>query len=117
MIVKSYKTEGLGHSFNDFRSGENTGFCALQLAILLGYKRIYLLGIDLSCTDRTHYHEGYSGQRVSKFRPKLDQYARYFKTALKSLKKTSPDISVYSCCSTSCLNEIINYIPYESILR
>jgi hypothetical protein len=117
MIVKSYRMDGIGDSFQEFRTGENTGFCALQLAVLLGYKKIYLLGIDLSCTDKTHYHEGYPGQRVNRFKPKLDQYAQYFKVALKSLQKTRPDIRVFSCCSTSCLNEIINYVPYESILR
>lgn len=117
MIVKSYQTEGIGYSFQEFRTGENTGFCALQLAVLLGYKRIYLLGIDLSCTGKTHYHEGYAGQRASTFKPKLDKYALYFKTALKSMKELRPDIKVFSCCPTSCVNEIIDYIPYERILR
>jgi len=117
MIVKSYETEGIGYSFQEFRTGENTGFCALQLAVLLGFKKIYLLGIDLSCGDKTHYHNGYSGQTARKFRPKLDKYATYFITALREMKRIKPNIQVYSCCETSCLNEVIDYVPYERILR
>ena len=43
MIIKSYQSQGIGTSFSNFRSGNNSGYCALQLAVLLGFEEINLL--------------------------------------------------------------------------
>ena len=53
---------GFGATLSSFANGGNSGFCATQLAILMGYKKIHLLGIDLNIQkNKTHYHEGYGG--------------------------------------------------------
>jgi len=39
--------------------GQNSGFGSINLAVALGSTKIYLLGYDLCCTDRTHNHSGY----------------------------------------------------------
>jgi hypothetical protein len=45
--------DGLGH-------GENSGFPAVNLAVVLGANPIYLLGFDMQeRSDRSHFHNGY----------------------------------------------------------
>jgi len=108
VLIKSYKKEGIGLEFGDFRNGDNTGFSALQLAIVLGYKEINLLGIDLTIGNKTHFHGGY-GESPYKFQNKLDEYYEYFKNAIQELNVIRPDIQIYSCSETSKLNDIIPY--------
>lgn len=108
ITIKSYKTEGIGFRWNDFRNGINSGFCALQLAILLGFDIIYLLGIDLIATEKTHFHKGY-GESIEEFQKRLDIYYKNFKKALVELIKKKPNIKVYSCSKISRLNDILEY--------
>jgi len=108
LLVRAYKQEGIGYTFKDFRTGRNSGFCALQLAIILGFKKIYLLGMDLNQQGKTHYHEGY-GERTKTFAPKLDEYHNYFKIGLEQLEQERPDIQVISCSSISRLNDVIPF--------
>lgn len=111
-LVKAKGQEGIGYSFADFRTGMNSGFCALQLAIILGFKKIYLLGIDLTHQCNTHYHGGY-GENSDTFNSKLNTYFNYFKIGLEQLKQERPGIEVISCSKNSRLNDII---PYEDLL-
>jgi len=109
-IIESKDQNGLGFSFEDFRSGANSGYSALQLAVVLGFKKINLLGIDLICTDRTHFHEGY-GERINSFNEKLESYFQSFKLGLESIKRFT-DIRVVSRTPFSRLNDII---PFEEM--
>ena len=106
MIIKSRKSDGIGYSFKDFRNGTNSGFSAIQLAILLGYEEIYLLGFDLTGTDRTHYHDYYN-RNPEKYQPTLDIYYSYFHRAILKLKYDYPQIQIYSCSSISKLNDFL----------
>lgn len=108
MIIKSYKSDGIGVDFLNFRNGNNSGFCALQFAILMGFNSIYLLGIDLAITEETHFHGGY-GENKEFFQKKLDLYYQSFVQGLKLLKKIKPKIKIYSCSSSSRLNNILEY--------
>ena len=45
--------------------GENSAVGAINLAIALGANPIYLLGYDMHCGDKTHYHKGYVDQVAS----------------------------------------------------
>lgn len=114
-LIRAYKQDGIGYTFKEFRTGRNSGFCALQLAVILGFKKIYLLGVDLNKEERTHYHEGY-GEKVKTFAPKLDEYYSYFKVAIEQLKSERSDIQVISCSSTSRLNDIIPYKSSKEVL-
>lgn len=116
LLIKAYKQEGIGYTFKDFRTGKNSGFCALQLAVIFGFKKIYLLGIDLNQRGKTHYHEGY-GERVKTFVPKLDEYHDYFKIGLEQLKSERPDIQVISCSPNSRLNGVIPYRSIEEVFK
>ena len=112
-IVKSIKQEGMGLTFSDFRSGKNSGYCALQLAVILGYKKIFLLGLDLNINsiEPTHYHGGY-GEARSSFQDKLVHYFNSFRIGIAELKDKS-DVQVFSCSKTSRLNDLIPYCEFE----
>ena len=108
ILIQAKCRLGIGYDIKDFTTGLNSGFCALQLAILLGFKKIYLLGLDLNSHKATHYHEGY-GESVSSFNTKLELYYGYFEVALSQLKQDKPDIEVISCSKSSRLNNLISY--------
>jgi len=115
MIVKSYRCEGMGVSFNDFRNGECSGFCGLQFAVLMGYNPIYLFGVDLVSVDgNTHFHGGY-GESEDKFNRKLEVYYNNFVTGIDRLKQCLPSVSIYSCSKVSRLNNIIEYREIKDV--
>jgi hypothetical protein len=117
VIIKSRSINGFGNTFGDFRNGCNSGFCALQLAILLRYTKINLLGFDLTINqEKIHYHTGYSGTTKSQFVSKLDEYYKFFEGGLIQLKEQNSEIKVVSCSPISRLNSIIDYVPIEKIL-
>lgn len=104
IIIKSYYTEGLGLDFRHFHNGMNSAFCAFQLAVILGYEEINLLGFDFLCRGKTHYHDGY-GQDLCGFQRKLDQYYHYFLVALREIKRLRLNIRIYNCSRISRLRE------------
>lgn len=114
IVIRNAGVEGIGFSFNDFKTGYNSGFCGFQLAILLGYKKIYLLGFDLVSGSKCHYHNRYKGKRTisdDAFRRFYDNFA----IALKKIEEKT-DIQVISCSPVSLLNDIILYMPFEKII-
>lgn len=114
MIVKSRKKEGMGLTFKDFRTGKNSGFCALQLAVILGFKKIYLLGMDLCSSSSTHYHNGY-GEEKKQFNKKLEEYFIFFEKGLSELRDKS-DVEVFSCSKKSKLNSIIPFCDVNGVV-
>ena len=114
IVIESHKQEGIGYRFNDFRTGVNSGYCALQLAVVLGYKRIYLMGFDLCSGSTTHYHRGY-GESKEKFNKKLSTYLKYFILGLKQIQLRS-NIEVFSCSKMSGLNSVIPYVDVNCLL-
>ena len=117
MIINSYRAKGIGKEYRDFRSGINSGFCGLQLAILLGYTKIYLLGFDLKVKGgETHYHGGY-GEKECLFAEKLKLYYEHFKIGLSEMKYSMPKIEVFSCSRESSLNGLIPYIDIDKVAK
>jgi hypothetical protein len=114
VIIKSRVPHGCSFTFDSFRSGENSGFCALQWAVLLNYKEIYLVGMDMTVTNTTHYHDLYPKQRT--FVNKLKLYEKNFRLGLSDIQKHS-DIEVLSCSSISLLNDVIEYKPLKDVLN
>lgn len=115
-IIISKLHEGIGTQFNDFRHGGCSGYCALQLAILLGYKKIYLLGIDLNVQKgRTHFHSGYGQDK--EFPNKLDRYLHDFQLAAYEASIKVDGLQLISCSPVSRLNGTIPYKPLVEVLR
>ena len=114
-IIRSKRVDGIGYNWNDFRSGNCSGFCALQLAVILGYQNIYLLGVDLKIDgDKTHYHGGYKSHPPRRMRKNLNEYARYFLEAARELESK---INLVSCSKTSVLNDTLPYTSPAEALR
>jgi len=115
MLIKNAGVEGVGFSFKDFKTGYNSGFCGLQLAILLRYKKIYLLGFDLNLNPiKCHYHNRYQGGKKRIQNERLNLYYSNFKLAFEIIKKET-DIQIFSCSKTSRLNQLIPYIPFGEL--
>lgn len=106
MIIKSRKLEGFGYEWNDFRHGNNSGSCAVQFAILMGYQKINLIGFDMCVHTATHYHGGYHEGRDS-FRAKVEKYRETFHKAI--VEDLKPEIKIWSCSSISKLNSVLKY--------
>jgi len=108
IIIKSRKMAGISTTWKGFRTGFNSGYCGLQLALLLGYKNIYLYGIDLNIDRITHFHGGYR-QNVRTFQERLEQYYEYFKIGLEECKRLYPNVNIYSTSKKSRLNALLKY--------
>jgi hypothetical protein len=114
LIVKARQANGCGFKWSEFCSGNNSGFCALQLAVLLGYTEIYLFGIDLNVGRGTHYHAMYTSARA-RFHRLLNEYFESFKQGLELIKNRG-GIEVFSCSPISSLNDVIQYASVEDVL-
>ena len=115
LLIRNAGVDGIGFSFKDFRTGYNSGFCGFQLAVLLRYKKIYLLGVDLNPNaSKCHYHNRYQGGKGRISDGRLDLYYNGFKSAFKIIKKET-DIQVFSCSKTSRLNQLIPYVPFGEL--
>lgn len=93
----------------DFATGKNTGFCALQFAVQLGYKDIYLMGVDLQTVNgRKYCYE--PGGNASPY----DQFLRHFIAGVH--RCTDYGINVYSCSPISPLNGHIKFVPWQRLV-
>jgi len=112
MIIRNAGVEGLGFSFSDFRTGYNSGYCAMQLAILLKYDVIHLLGYDFTRTDKKcHYHNRYK-HGISE--QNFNKYLMCFIEAINVLKNHT-HIKVISHSKISVLNNHIEYQPWVTL--
>lgn len=121
LIIKSRGDRGIGYQYKDFKNGLNSGYCALQYAVILGCTKIYLMGIDLCLRKnkedaqiKTHYHDGY-GQNPNKFSSKLEEYFAHFAFGLQEIKNKT-NIKVISLSPISRLNNIIDYVDYREVM-
>jgi len=108
IIIKSKRKDGLGYSWNDFRNGYNSAYCAMQFAVLLGYKKINLVGIDMIAEKKTHYHGGY-GESVENFNKKLNEYYETFKATFMQLLEQESDLKIYNCSKISRFKKLLPY--------
>lgn len=112
--IISKEALGIGQTFEKFVHGCNSGYCGIQLAILLKYKTINLLGFDLNVTDKTHYHGGYFQNR-KQFEKKLDFYYPYFIFGIHNIKIKFPEVKMYNYSENSKLKNILDYKSLEEI--
>jgi len=116
MVVKAKYKQGFSYEFSQFCTGINSGYCALQTAIALGYKKIYLLGIDLNAPTETHFHNKYKNKEATDFRSKLDRYYNYFESGLRQLKQEN-QVEVINCSESSRLANLIPTVSLETVLK
>lgn len=114
-VIKPARFDGvIGFNYEDFATGKCTGFCALQLAVLLDYKRIYLLGIDLVAPEGKRHFYGKAG--IPDASRCLGTFYEHFVTGINILHKES-DVRVVSCSSISRLNQYIPFVPADKALE
>lgn len=104
-VIPPYGFDGdIGFTEDKFHTGQNSGFCGLQLAVILGAKKIHLLGMDLTINESGfHYHHYYPNLDTSR----LDEFLSNFVMAVKILNYNG--IEVVSHSEISRLNEYVQY--------
>lgn len=117
-VIKGFSNYNVGTGFGDsvskFAHGQNSGYCALQLAILLGYEEIYLMGFDLTTSGvNTHFHSGYK-QNAGRFSNNLNEYRASF---AKSLQLSKIKDRIFSCSQKSYLNNFIKYKDVNEVIK
>ena len=93
-VIESTKTDGFGLSLSEFSNGGNSGHCGIQLALLLGYRKIYLLGFDLNVDGQTHFHQAYRNVDQVSFKNKVKNYAVTLNNALAAHKGSQEIINL-----------------------
>ncbi len=94
-LVRGTNREGLGRE--RIHQNGNSGTQALNLAFLLGYERIVLLGMDMKTgpNGEKHHHPDHEspcvqGQTFGEWLHKLDKVARDFKTTKCEVLNATP---------------------------
>lgn len=109
---------GFSLDIEQFSNGNNSGYCALQLAIMLGYEEIYLLGFDLgfSKTGKTHFHNKYG--QTSNIQQKITEYKDSLVAALKKYNiSTKPIKSKIATITDSPLSSsVMPKVSLEKVL-
>jgi hypothetical protein len=100
-ILRKSNKFGLEEAKDALCHGNNSGYAAINLAYLLGVKRIVLLGYDMhNDGKRSHYHEGYpvpaTGDNIYR-----DQFVPGFEILADLLKQKK--VEVYNASTTSSL--------------
>lgn len=89
IVVSSKLHSGFGRTWTEFGTGFNSGFSAVQFAILMGYNEIHMYGIDLNlwtypdAKSDSHWHSGYSFDRQHN-EEVLNKFFGEFKRAIES---------------------------------
>ena len=111
-VIQSYHTSGFSSTVNEFSNGENSGHCGIQLALLLGYKKIYLLGFDLNEEGQTHFHQSYRDVDQKSFKRRVGSYG---KTLVDSLVRYKGNQQIINLSSSSILVDHPLIIKTENI--
>ena len=99
-VIQSYNKDKFSSTINEFSHGENSGHCGIQLALLLGYKKIYLLGFDLNNTGQSHFHQSYRDRDQKSFKQRVGGYGE---TLLKSLAQYTGSQKIINLSGQSIL--------------
>lgn len=93
------KATGLALEPFTLSTGINSGYAAINLAVQLGYKRIYLLGYDMKWKDgASHFHHDHDWTAPES---KYAEFIARFDTMLDDLKRLN--VQVINCTPDSAL--------------
>ena len=99
LALASTGVDGLEDAPNGLRTGTNSGYQAINLAVHLGAKRILLLGYDMkSSGGRSHWF----GEHPDKVEPPYSTMLMHFPSLVEPLKKRG--VEVINCTPDSALN-------------
>lgn len=90
---------GLSEKPNTLHTGSNSGYQAINLAVLAGAKRILLLGCDMRFSQgKSHAHNGHPHKHPES---SYTGYARNFASMVPQLKKLG--VEVVNCSMSSAI--------------
>jgi hypothetical protein len=117
MVLKNTGTEGLEVQPHGLRTGGNSGYQAINLAVHLGAARIVLLGYDLQRTGgREHWHPDHP----TKTRSPYTQFVKRFSSLVAPLAELGIEVvnctrqTALACFPRRALEEVF---PDESVGR
>ncbi|MHA2120017.1 MAG: 6-hydroxymethylpterin diphosphokinase MptE-like protein [Promethearchaeota archaeon] len=112
--LKPYRTDtgDMGFDYDEFVTGKNTGFCALQYAVLLGFSNIYLLGFDLDLDKDGDKYWYARGGRASHY----DLFLKHFITGINKVHKKSK-MKIYLSSRPSRLEPYLKFIPIQEAIK
>lgn len=114
-VVRVSGYGGIGETFENFRAGSDSGYSALQLAVILGYKVVYLLGFDFCVSGvTTHGHSDYCPRDPVGFDHQLREFMTPYPQAFDTLRARG--IQVFSGSHISRLNRHILYVDVKYLL-
>lgn len=98
-ILRNTGVDGLEQSPDGLRTGRNSGYQAINLAVHYGAKRIVLLGYDMrtGAKGKRHWHADHPRERQSPF----DRFLVSFATLVKPLAELG--IEVINCTRDTAL--------------
>ena len=106
-------TGKIGFDYDRFVTGKNSGFCALQFAVLKGYNNIYLLGFDLSKDDEgnKYWYPNVSGNNSP-----YDIFLKHFITGVNEIH-TKSKLKVFLSSKPSRLEPYMQFVSREEALK
>jgi len=116
-VITSFNKIGFGSTVNDFSHGDNSGHCGIQLALLLGYKKIYLLGFDLNEQGQTHFHQSYRPIDEKSFKKKVSSYADTLVQSLASYRGSQQIINLSSSSILTKSPMLIKTETFKDVLK
>lgn len=108
--IEQTTSEGFLYDQNEegFGTGKNTGFAALQFSIKKGYKKIYLLGIDLGkLNGKKYFYDNNEGS---------SPYDIFYQHFVNGLKMVKDKVEIFSCSPVSRLNKHIPFVSLSSLV-
>lgn len=107
LVLQNDGSEGLSERPDAIRTGQNSGYQAINIAVLAGAKRILLLGMDMRYVNgRTHAHNGH---QVKHSESLYLQYAKNFRTLENPLKAIG--VQVVNCTPGSAIKNF----PFSTV--
>ncbi len=109
-LIRGRDNEGFSIDPRIIHYGGNSGFQAINLAILFGVVRILLVGFDMRTTSKRHFHEDYPpGMKNS---AKYEHFIPAYNSAALSLP---PGIEIINCTPGSALKCFPTMILEEAL--
>lgn len=111
-MLRNLGCEGLSKDPKGVQTGKNSGYQALNIAVLAGARRVILLGYDCKVGEGGKVH--WFGDHPIKTPPSVFQeMVRTFRTAVAPLKEAG--VEVLNCTPGSAINAFPK-VPLESAL-
>lgn len=120
-LLKSVNNMNINTRPSYITHGNNSGFGAINLAVKLGAKKIYLLGYDMSSNpENTHWHSGYQLNHNHNIYNKMIKYFESLPNELKKLKiecynaNMKSKLNVFRKCTLSDAINDLAYNPFQN---